>query len=547
MKKFALLILTGALLLSGCQDLSEETDALITEKAEEIIAQFDEVNDAEISAEIAAKAASLLKIKKAPEIADDANFDVKMDILEESRGHFINHFVSSRLPGEVMNAIQSGETVLYLGSWDGEQWNENPACEFWRGDAQLVKFENDSLYLTMFSSVEDQWGVPFSFADCLSAGTYYLKTEYKEEVYKGYFELSLPTIVKDYLESIRKNLLENIEIDGKVFDFTSSVAVVESGEWAVVQQTTKDFYKHISTSVRRPSEKQFAGDMTEWSYTGVFYPGRKVKLGSFQLGKYAVTQELYEAVMGEPGSNQIKNAAAGEIQAYKPADNVSWTEAVTFCNKLSELMNLEPCYKIDGSKVDFDITKNGWRLPTEAEWEFSARGGNQNSVEWNYAFAGCDYNGIMTPQSKVTSSNNAPLINEYAWNVSNNKGITHQVGMKKPNSLGLYDMSGNIFEWCQDYYSSLADFYDAYYKTDADDPDAVVNPYGATDLTFQNLPCNLKSRVSRCGAWQWMKVSYQMPYLCNLMVTSRDFSGPDLKSSGKDSAMGFRLARTITE
>ena len=162
------------------------------------------------------------------------------------------------------------------------------------------------------------------------------------------------------------------------------------------------------------------------------YPVHSVTLSGYYIGRCEVTQELWEAVMGSNPSNFRG--------AQKPVESVSWNDCQEFVSRLNSL------------------TGRTFRLPTEAEWEYAARGGKKSS---HYKYSG--------------SGN----IYDVAWNRDNSGGKTHAVGTKSPNELGIYDMSGNVWEWCSDWYGSYS-------------AGAQTNPQG---------PSSGSGRVLRGGSW----------------------------------------------
>ena len=238
-----------------------------------------------------------------------------------------------------------------------------------------------------------------------------------------------------------------------------------------------------------------------------------VSLSAYLIGETEVTQELWQAVMGNnpsrfQGSGYLP--AEGETQGKRPVENVNWYQAIAFCNKLSIKLNLDPCYTVNvgGNPVDFenlnfdqipttrntdwdkaelDINKTGFRLPTEAEWEWAAKGGTDD---------------------KWAGTNAEAELKNYVWYNSNSGFKTHEVKNKTPNGYGLYDMSGNVWEWLWDWYGIIPASPEADYA-------------GAASGSW---------RVLRGGSW------YHNAENCT--VGLRNDSRPD----NREIFLGFRLA-----
>jgi formylglycine-generating enzyme required for sulfatase activity len=218
----------------------------------------------------------------------------------------------------------------------------------------------------------------------------------------------------------------------------------------------------------------------------------------YYIGVFEVTYNQYDSYTMETGKKQIEREEIN--RGERPAMGIDWFDAVSYCNWLSEKEGYTPCYDIKGVITECNFDADGYRLPTEAEWEFAARGGNNSK---GYIYAG---------------SNNA---DEVAWFEDNSQADYHLVGLKKPNELGLYDMSGNMWEWCWDYWD------DSYYERSP-----VIDPTGPVSVPKQDFTYAVeKSRRSP----RWLNSSEYM------RVSSRSADFIDYEGDN-----GIRLVRTKT-
>lgn len=292
-------------------------------------------------------------------------------------------------------AISKGIPVI---AFDHKDFTQLLACRTDQDDKKrrkLVKFKNkvatgrlivkwtnaDDLALAVAKSLkkvlELQPRIGWVRADSVASGNAQKEIDRLKEQIK-----SLEDELKEYRTSLDKSKLktETITVNGVSFKMVH----VEGGT----------FMMGASDS-----------DKDAWSNE---IPAHQVRLSDYWLGETPVTQALWQAVMGENPSH-----FKGDFN--RPVESVSWVECQMFIGELN---------KLTGKK---------FRLPTEAQWEFAARGGNLGKNN-HYCFAGSDHVDVV------------------AWFAKNAQDETHPVGAKRPNELGLYDMSGNVWEWCSDWY-----------------------------------------------------------------------------------------------
>ena len=193
-------------------------------------------------------------------------------------------------------------------------------------------------------------------------------------------------------------------------------------------------------------------------------PPHEVVVGSFFMDRRLVTQEQFQKVVGANPSRW-----KGE---KNPVEQLRWSDAVKFCNKRSELEGLRPCYDLKTLKCDFEAS--GYRLPTEAEWEYACRAGTTTA----YFFG-----------------DSPAKLNDYAWFDKNSGGHPRPVGQKQPNPWGLHDMAGNVWEWCNDFY-----------KVDYYQESPRENPKG---------PNEGQNKVLRGGAWRFSADNCRSGYRYN--------------------------------
>ena len=317
----------------------------------------------------------------------------------------------------------------------------------------------------------------------------------------------VPPQLEDKADFIDKQITDN---EGAIKKYILDLAKFEKLE--LDENNIEKIIKELKGTIRKYSAKK-ASNIESKFENMIFVQGGKhqpsfaneeKEVFDIEVCKYPTTQKMWMEVM-ENNPSEFKGD-------NKPIESITWWEALEFCNKLSEKYGLEPVYdlsksregilmikELGGQKVYPDVAnfKNteGFRLPTEVEWEWFARGG-QIAIEqgtFNYTYSG---------------SNN---IDEVAWYIENS-GETYNVGLKKPNQLGLYDCTGNVWEWCYDTTENIEEGKNYIYKA---------------------FDASNKSRRLKGGSWN------DISKFC--AVLNREIN----QATDAFYAIGFRIVRTV--
>ena len=229
-------------------------------------------------------------------------------------------------------------------------------------------------------------------------------------------------------------------------------------------------------------------------------PAREVRVSGLWMGETAVTNGQYEHYVRAGGKEPRFWTSTSYNQAEQPVVGVSWYEAVRYCNYLSDRAGLERCYEGEGEEVEWNRKAEGYRLPTEAEWEYACRAGTH--TRWSFG-------------------DDERELGAYAWYEENSGGGLQPVARKKANGWGLYDMHGNVWEWCWDWYKS------SYKGLGRKDP---MGPR-RNELAANDLAAGQPVRILRGGSFDYRAGA--------LRSASRDRYGP----GDWDQFIGFRCVR----
>ncbi len=315
----------------------------------------------------------------------------------------------------------------------------------------------------------------------------------------------VPPQLEGIVDFVDKQIVDN---EGAIKKYILDLAKFEKLE--LEEENIEKILKSFKDIIKRYSGKKSESKFENMIFVkgGKYQPSfadEEKEVFDIEVCKYPTTQKMWMEVMESNPSN-----FKGD---NKPVDSVSWWRALEYCNKLSEKHGLEPVYdlsksaqgilmikELGGETVYPDVANfentEGFRLPTEIEWEWFARGGqiaiNQGTFDYTYS-----------------GSNN---ISEVAWFKENSGSQTHDVGLKKPNQLGLYDCSGNVYEWCYDTTENIEEGKNYIYKA-----------FDSSNISRRLKGASWHDNAEKCG------------------VLRRG----NYRAADADDDIGFRLVRTI--
>ncbi len=297
-----------------------------------------------------------------------------------------------------------------------------------------------------------------------------------------------------------RHIPEMVTVTGGTFDMGTTT------RWI----TIVDSRIKVIPDINQPDE---SGNLEFITYLDSM-PVHTVTVIDFQMGMREITFEEYDEFCDSTGRRKPEDFWG---RAKMPVINVTWFDAVEYCNWLSRVRGYDRCYAISGTEVSPDFSKNGYRLPTEAEWEFAARSDGAGGTTPGDAYSGY-VDQITTP------------FDDYVWCAINTNSATHEVGTKLPNGLGIFDMSGNVSEWCWDWYAPYAD-------------SAIIDPTGPAN------PVSGDNRKVTRGGGYLVDIEFYMTAIRgdqgDTWPRTSAAQAPGNIRVNKDGDLGFRVCRRL--
>ena len=427
----------------------------------------------------------------------DAESDIKTNLEIKTYAKYdLSDFDST----QTLATVDGAKKLYLINVHNKEEKNRNYKLILVRGEG-VVEGRSNNAELSKIEFITDSSKI--NPIDCMANKSDF----YNVPVNKGINSIQVLAIAADdkATVSIFPQTPININMDEKK-DFVITVRAENGAEKKYVIKA----HKSLNVFVRVLSEKKkipkkdliYLNNRQKFNemFTGAFYSS-EMEVSPYEIGMYEVNYKLWYDVRkwaelqgycfnnkGCQGENTGKlvdsktfeneGATPTTEKQYNPVTGVSYRDAIVWCNAYSEMHDLQPVYYFDGKvlrdatlfkrkKVETtnnqfiiydyyyadmatkDTLANGYRLPTTFEWEMAARGGDVEKEEWNYAFPGVK--GFEDGKFLIDNQNYALLaLSNYAWSFNNAKNKTHDVGEKNPNSLGIYDMAGNVYEICEE-------------------------------------------------------------------------------------------------